>query len=104
MLAIGGILLATGILELIKGVSTDKYGLKFGGKAGQFMAITRIIGGLIFCGFAISMFFSSKENKPLRTMPKAALFSEISIVYPIPAEDDVPKREDDNGVRGRSVD
>ncbi len=52
-LAIGGALLFFGVIELRKGVARDKYGNEISGGMGKFLAIVRIVGGVLCCGFAI---------------------------------------------------
>jgi uncharacterized membrane protein len=52
-LAIGLVLLLSGLYELRKGVAHDKYGNEFEGGTAMFMSVIRIVGGLVACGFAI---------------------------------------------------
>lgn len=50
LLTIGGILAASGVWELKKGVSKDKYGNEIKGKFGKIVSILRlVVGGGIAC-------------------------------------------------------
>jgi len=52
-LAIGAVLLGTGIYGLQSNVTHDKYGNQISGTWGQILSVIRIIGGVGCCGFAI---------------------------------------------------
>lgn len=52
-LAIGGLLLGTGIYGLMSGSTQDKWGNEMTGGMGAIMSVIRVIGGVICCGFAL---------------------------------------------------
>ena len=52
-LVIGGVLAASGVRELRKGVAHDKYGNEIQGGKGRFISILRIVAGLAAAGFGI---------------------------------------------------